>query len=78
LGENYAIIMLKLKNPKVRLINMSEKFNDTQIVDSIKQQNDMFENSDLKVICVVYTSVYDIKNMESNGAIIEMDSKTFN
>lgn len=73
MSENYSVIMPTLKRPKIRIMNMSEKLTESEIVDSIKEKNELYKDSEMKVV-----SVYEIKSMESYGAIIEVDTKTFN
>lgn len=73
LGDKYQIIMPQLRKPKVRIMNMSEKLTESEIIESIKEKNVQYANSDMKVICV-----YEIKYMDSYGAIIEVDTKTYN
>lgn len=73
LGDKYQIIMPQLRKPKVRITNMSEKLTEQEIIESIKEKNVQYINSEMKVICVYY-----MKNMDSYGTIIEVDTKTFN
>jgi len=52
---------------------MSEKLNEVNIIQSIKKSNELVKDGEIKVL-----HVYDIKNTESYGAIVEVDPKTFN
>lgn len=52
---------------------MSEKQSGVNIIASVKKQNELFKDSDMKVL-----HVYEIKYNETFGAIIEVDPKTFN
>lgn len=65
--------MPKMRYPKVRVVNMSEKLTEAELIESIKDKNQLYQNSEMKVICV-----YEIKSNDSFGAIIEVDTKTFN
>lgn len=73
LGDKYQIIMPQLRKPKVRITNMSDKLTESEIIESIKEKNMQYTDSEMKVICV-----YEMKNMDSYGTIIEVDTKTFN
>lgn len=68
LGEDYNVIIPKLRNPKVRVTNLSVKRSDTDIVKCIKNQN--------KYMNVVH--LFEIKYNETYAAIIESDPKSFN
>lgn len=72
LGENYNIVVPKLHYPKIKVTNMSEKLTDTEIIDCIKSQNIDIRDAEIKVL-----SVYEIKNTESFGSIIEIDTKSY-
>lgn len=72
LSEDYVITSPKLKNPKIRVTNMSERLRDVDIVSSIKESNVFAKDSDMKVL-----HGYELKYNETFGAIIEVDVKTF-
>lgn len=72
LSEDYVISIPKLRNPKIRVTNLSEKLRDDQIILGIKESNEFAKDSDMKVL-----NVYEIKYNETFGAIIEVDVTTF-
>lgn len=72
MAEGYTVVMQKIRNPKVRLTNMSRKLNGHEIIECMKRDNEFLKEADMKVLYV-----YDIKNTESYGTIIEVDPKTF-
>ncbi len=73
LGNNYAIVIPKVRNPKVKITNMSEKLSDTDLIESVKSQNEHLIDAEMKVICV-----YETKNAESFSSIVEVKNQTFN
>lgn len=72
LSEDYIISIPKLRNPKIRVTNMSERLRDVQLISSIKESNEFTRDSDMKVL-----HVYEVKYNETFGAIVEVDVKTF-
>lgn len=72
LSEDYVISIPKLRNPKIRVTNISERLRDVQLISRIKEGNGFAKESDMKVL-----HVYEVKSNETFGAIIEVDVKTF-
>ncbi len=73
LGEEYTIIIPNRRNPKIRVTNMSEKQTNVDIIASIKKHNESMKDADVKVL-----HVFEVKHNETYGAIIELDSRSFN
>lgn len=73
LSEDYTIIIPRLRNPKIRVTNMSEKHSGEDIIARIKNQNEWVKQADMKVL-----QVFEVKYNETYGAIIEIDPKSFN
>lgn len=72
LSVDYEIIIPKMCNPKIRITNMSEKLNETQIIENIKKQNESIKDGHMKVL-----HVFNVKYNETYGAIVEVDAKSF-
>lgn len=72
LSEDYVISIPKLRNPKIRVTNISERLRDVQLISGIKESNEFAKESDMKVL-----HLYEVKYNETFGAIIEVDGKTF-
>lgn len=62
LGEEYNVIIPKLRHPKIKIVNMSEKLTSEEIINNIKSQNKAIEEAEMKVV-----SVYEMRNTESYG-----------
>lgn len=73
LGEGYNVVVPKQHKPKIRVTKMSVKQSDVNIIASIRDQNELLRDADMKVL-----RVYEIKYNESYGAIIEVEPKAFN
>lgn len=73
MADGYTVVAQKIRNPKVRVTNMTRKLNADEIIEGMKRDNEFLKEAALKVLCV-----YDIKNTESFGSIIEVDPKTYN
>lgn len=52
---------------------MSEKLSDVEIIEKLKRDINELAESEFKVLCV-----YEIKNTESFGVILEANTKTYN
>lgn len=73
MGEDYNVIIPKLRNPKIRVTNMSVRQNDVDIIECIKKQNEFVKDAEMKVL-----HVFEKKYNETYGAIVEVDPKSFN
>lgn len=73
IGEHYTVMIQKIRNPKVRITNMSRKLKGDEIIDHMKRDNEFLREA--VALKVLY--VYDIKNTENYGTILEVDPKTF-
>lgn len=72
LSNDYDIIMPKLRNPKIRITNMSKKWTETDIIENIKKQYETIKDVDMKVL-----HLFEVKYNETYGAIVEVDAKSF-
>lgn len=73
LGEDYNVIIPKLRNPKIRVTNMSVKQNNVDIIECIKKQNEFVKDAEMKVL-----HLFENKYNETYGAIVEVDPRSFN
>lgn len=75
LGEDYSVKALPLKNPRFKIINMSEKLSEDIIIENIKKQNDFInKNAEFKVIKMLETKK---GRYTEYCAIIETDANSF-
>lgn len=73
MADDYTVAIRKIRNPKVRVTNMSQKLSGDEIIKSLKRNNEFLKGAEMKVL-----HTYDIKINESYGAIMEVEPKTFN
>lgn len=71
MSENYVISIPELKNPRVKIIGIRDQVNDTELIDSLKNQNAFLTNGNIKVINIFKT------RYENLTAIVELDSASF-
>lgn len=69
LSESYDVKVTELKKPKIRVVGMYEKPTVEELVNQIKNQNDLGDKGELKVL-----SVY---GKQKFGAILEVESNAF-
>lgn len=74
LSENYEVKELKNVNPRLKIVGMSEKYSEEQLLLFLKSQNNvMCENSVCKVLKVWPTK----KCSDVYQAIVELDGETY-
>lgn len=72
IGDRYDVIIPDIKKPKIKIFDITESFNDSELIDVIKNQNEVLKNSDLKVL-----KIYENKRLRNYGAIVEIDRHSF-
>lgn len=70
MGNKYDVRITELRNPKIKIVGLSEKLGEDVIINNMKAQNPCISDAKLKVI-----TVYGTKQL---SAIIEIDSNHFN
>lgn len=72
--DDYEIKIPSSMNPRIVVVNMGYKHDDLELIEKLKKQNQILENSSLKLI-----KQYEIKrnNRKLYNAIIEVDPGTF-
>lgn len=75
LGSKYEIKMTELRNPKLCIKGVHEKFDESEIIHKLRNQNDILYNSEMKCLRIIEkkTEKYTWYNV-----IVEMDSESFN
>lgn len=72
LSESYDIKQAESKKPKLKILGLSIKDDDSKIENYIKKQNTGLENSDIKVI-----KVFENKQKNGFNCIIQVDGEAF-
>lgn len=77
LSGSYDIKVPVLKKPKIFITGISESLNEMQIERSLKEQNEMLSESEVKCIMVMKAKKKDNRQYEFWSAVVELDSKSF-
>lgn len=75
LGTNYDVILPKVNHPRVRVSNIASDIPNESIVAELKEHNEHIKDIEMKLITVIPRKV---RSTESNDAIFEVSSKSFN
>ncbi|XP_055842692.1 uncharacterized protein LOC129909640 [Episyrphus balteatus] len=73
LGQKYDVNELKRNNPRVQIFNLSEKMDENELINCLKNQNEILK--DVNLVC---KAMWKKPNKNSYTAVIELDSKSFN
>lgn len=70
LGETYEVRLSQLKNPKILISGMTERFSNDVIISNLKRQNPELHESDMKVVSTF--------GKRALNAVVEIDGDGFN
>lgn len=73
LGEEYSVIVPTKRNPKIKILNISEKLSENEVIENIKSQNEFMKESNIKVI-----KIYENNKRKNYGVVAEIDPTSFN
>lgn len=71
LGNDYDIETPELKRPCIKIVDMSDEYNEEEIIEKLKLQNEIMENAEMKVLNMSKV------NKRWYNAIIQIDSYSF-
>lgn len=72
LGDRYDIRIPPIRNPKMKIFDITEKYSESELIDAIKAQNDELKDGEIKVV-----KIYENKRLNNFGAIVEVDMQSF-
>ncbi|XP_077287241.1 uncharacterized protein LOC143912008 [Arctopsyche grandis] len=73
LGENYNVKRGELKNPKIKIVDMSEELTSEQLAECLMNQNqEVINDGELKVL-----KIWKSRKNNKYNAIVEVDCNTF-
>lgn len=76
MGEKYEIKTSEMKNPKIKIINITEVMDEDCLLNKIKTQNTFIKNSaDIKLVKMI--NMTKKRNSENYTAIIQTDAETY-
>lgn len=70
LGSSYDVKLSELRKPKIIVSGLSEKMSDEEIVTKLKKQNEVIQDSELRVVSIF--------GKHKLNVVIEIDSDSFN
>lgn len=70
LGDAYKVNIPQKIKPKIQIVGFSSDINEDELIDFLKKQNDVFNETKLKVL-----KLYKRDKFQNNGAIIEVDGE---
>lgn len=62
----------EIRDPKIKIFDITEQYSDCQLIDEIKNQNVAMKDGKFKVI-----KIYENKGQNNFGAIVEVDRQSF-
>lgn len=74
LGDNYEVILPKVKCPRVRISNIDDKIPKDKIIDELKKANESIQNMQMRLITVIPRKR---KANSTNDIVIEVNSASF-
>lgn len=75
LGENYDIILPKIKNPRLRISNVDPEIQKDNIIDQLKQHNDEIKEFDMNIVTIIPRKK---RSISFNDIVIEVKGEVYN
>lgn len=75
LGDNYDVILPKIRNPRIRISNIDPELKKEDIISELKKHNTNINDFELDLITVIPRKY---RSNESNDVIFETKGETFN
>lgn len=72
LGDKYTVKITDSSKLKIKVIGMSDKMCEDDLVETIKAQNEFFKDRDIKLI-----TTFENKRDQNFGAILEIDRESY-
>lgn len=73
MGDKYTVKITESNTVKVKLIGMSDKLSEDEMLKTMKEQNDFLKNSEIKI-----KTIFENKKRNDFGAILEIDNEAYN
>jgi len=73
IGDKYTVKITDSSKLKIKIIGMSDKLSEDDLVETIKAQNEFLKNRDVKVI-----TIFENKKDRKFGAILEIEKEFYN
>lgn len=73
MGDKYTVKITESRVVKVKLIGMSDKLSEDEMLKTMREQNEFLKNSEIKI-----KAIFENKKQNDFGAILEMDNESYN
>lgn len=73
MGDKYTVKITESNTVKVKLIGMSDKLSEDEMLKTMREQNEFLMNSEIKI-----KTIFENKKHNDFGAILEMDNESYN
>lgn len=74
LGENYDVVLQKIKNPRIRITKIDKEIDTDRVIDELKKNNPDINQINMKLVTIIHRKRY---STEWNDAIIEVKANDF-
>lgn len=75
LGSNYEVIVPKIKQPRIRITNISTDIPNDSIIDELKKNNDPIKDMEMRLFTVIPRKS---RSITTNEAVVEVSCVSFN
>lgn len=76
LGDDYEVILPKVKNPRLRVCNIAADISNEDIIKELKTHNQEINNIDMKLITVINRKATSRKN-ETKDIVVEVNGAAY-
>lgn len=73
MGDRYDIHIPAVRKPKFKIFDINERYSEQDLIDVIKNQNEALKDSEIEVM-----KIYENKQLNNFGAIVEFDDESAN
>lgn len=77
LGDDYEVVLPKIKNPRLRVTNIPTEIQKDSIIDELKKHNEELMNCDMSLVTVLNRKATS-KQQASNDIVIEVNGTVYN
>lgn len=77
LGDDYEIVLPKIKKPRLRVTNIPTDIANESVIDELKKHNEVLNDCDMSLITVLKRKATN-KQQSSNDAVIEVNAAVYN
>lgn len=76
IGDKYEVELPEIKKPRLKIVNSFEKMTNDEIIMNLKNQNDLPQTAEIKIITQIKKKLNEASNVEKYDIVIEADKDT--